>query len=322
MIDKAELVTGVRGQFKEIAIASSGGGGGLLMPRTFGEVVAFAEVMARSEHAIPRHLRGKPGACMAVTMQALRWDLDPFAVASKAYLVNDQIAYEAQLIAAVVHTRAPIKGTPEYRFDGEGAAMGCLVRCTMLDGETREYESPRVGAIPVKNSPLWKSDPKQQLGYYSIRAWARRYTPEVILGVYGRDELPTGSEAPRDVTPASDLRARFAAAPKARLPDAQGFDAGFVEAELVEATGGPETAADDAPEAGEPEAAVSEDKASVLAAFEAELTSRLDAGELVSPRDIKAVASTYGDRIDAAGCAAEAREIIARFKAELGGEVS
>ncbi|HCI98495.1 MAG TPA: hypothetical protein DHV74_02435, partial [Sulfitobacter sp.] len=45
-----------------------------------------------------------------------------------------------------------------------------------------------------------KGDPQQQLGYYSARAWARRHFPELLLGVYTREEI---EEAPsvRDVTP-------------------------------------------------------------------------------------------------------------------------
>lgn len=198
--------------FREVAIANRGGGG-MLMPQTFGDVVSFSEIMARSQHAIPRHLRDVPGACLAVTMQALRWEMDPFAVASKSYNVKDIIAYEAQLIAAVVHTRAPIKTRPNYVYSGEGADRRCTVSAVFEDGVERSYESPRIGDITVKNSPLWKSDPDQQLGYFSIRSFARRYCPEVILGVYTPEEAETfrGPDNARDVTPKPSLADRLAA---------------------------------------------------------------------------------------------------------------
>jgi len=51
----------------------------------------------------------------------------------------------------------------------------------------------------VKNSPLWKSDPDQQLGYYSARSWARRHFPELLLGVYTQEEM--AAAPPRDITP-------------------------------------------------------------------------------------------------------------------------
>ena len=191
IVEKKPSYTGVQ-------IASSASGGALL-PQTFGDVVAFAAVMARADLALPKHLRGNDGACMAVAMQAVRWGMDPFAVANKTYSVNDRLAYEAQLVAAVVHMRAGIKGRPNYEYSGEGATRKCKVICTLEDGEVREYETPAIGTITVKNSPLWKSDPDQQLGYFAIRSWARRYTPEVILGVYDRDEIAEAQ--PLNITP-------------------------------------------------------------------------------------------------------------------------
>jgi len=218
--------------YKTVPLAAIGGGG-MLAPTTFGEVVSFAELMSRSQHAIPKHLRGNPGACMAITMQALRWEMDPFAVAAKAYSVNDMIAYEAQLIAAVVHTRAPIRRRPDYSFTGAGADLRCIVSCEMQDGSTKVYESPREGDIKTKNSPLWKTDPQQQLGYYSIRSWARRHTPEVLLGVYASDELDEnrGPDQAKDVTPRPSMADRL---PGARQADA-GFSSANVDAEIASA---------------------------------------------------------------------------------------
>ena len=162
--------------------------GGNVAPRTLGEVVAFSEVMARAGAAIPAHLRGETGACLAVTMLALGWEMNPFMVAAKSYKVGDIIAYEAQLIAAVINTRAPIVGRLTYEFAGEGPTRTCTVRGEFRDGTVQSYTSPPVSQISPKNSPLWKTDQDQQLGYYSSRSWARRYSPEVILGVYDPEE--------------------------------------------------------------------------------------------------------------------------------------
>lgn len=207
----------------ETSIASvsiAAGNGSKIAPQNLGEVVRFAEVMAKGNIALPKHLRDNPGACMAVALQALEWEMSPFAVASKSYSVSDRIAYEAQLIAAVVNTRSGIKGRLRYQFDGDGDAMTCTVTGT-LDGADYVYTSPQIGRITPKNSPLWKNDPQQQLGYFSARSWARRYTPEVLLGVYDRDEIEAfGPEAAKDITPRPGLAARLATA---NGLDAEGF---------------------------------------------------------------------------------------------------
>lgn len=177
----------------------SNGNGSKVAPSDLDQVMRFADVMSTGDIALPKHLRGNKGACLAVTMQALQWEMNPFAVASKSYQVNGVISYEAQLITAVINTRSGIKGRLKYVFSGKGDNLTCTVT-GILDDTECIYISPEIRNITPKNSPLWKSDTQQQLGYYSARAWARRYCPEVMLGVYDREE----AEQIRDITPRND----------------------------------------------------------------------------------------------------------------------
>ena len=232
---------------------STGSTGAKIAPQNLAEVVKFAEVMCRADIALPKHLRGNAGACMAVSLQALDWQMNPFAVASKSYQVNGQIAYEAQLIIAVINTRSGIEGRLEYRFEGEGAEKVCIAS-GKLEGKILEVRSPKFKDITPKNSPLWKSDPDQQHCYYTGRAWGRRHTPEVILGVYDRDEVEQfqGPDNARDVTPAQpSVMARLRAAqeaPQQPEDEREGFDAAFVHSETETALTGeilPNTNSDD-----------------------------------------------------------------------------
>lgn len=170
-----------------------------LTPTDLAQAMQFAKVMSTANVGLPKYLRGDEGSCLSIVMQALRWGLDPFSVAQKSYFVSDKIAFEAQLLAAIVNTRAKIKGPLKYVFSGEGERKVCTVT-GILKGEECSNTTPTISQISPKNSPLWKSDPEQQLAYYAVRAWARRHCPEVILGVYDRDELAQS----RDVTPAYD----------------------------------------------------------------------------------------------------------------------
>lgn len=223
--------------------------GSKIAPQNLGEVVKFAEVMARADIALPKHLRGNAGACMAVALQAMEWNLSPFAVASKSYAVNGAIAYEAQLIAAVVNTRSGIKGRLKYRYEGEGPSLTCTVTGT-LDGEECTYTSPPMGSITTKNSPLWKSDPQQQLGYFAARSWARRHCPEVILGVYDRDEAEEfrGPDNAKNITPVFDPLSDEPVATQRAADEHQTFDGTFDAEEHHDALTGeilPNTNSDD-----------------------------------------------------------------------------
>lgn len=171
-----------------------------------GQLMEFAKLMAVSSAGVRKHLRGNPGACLAIVTQAVEWGMSPFAVANKSYFVNEQIAFESQLVQAVILKRAPIKGRIKFEFTGEGAQRVCRAWARLAEDpeEIVEYISPPFASITPKNSPLWKSDPDQQQCYYSGRALCRRHFPDVLLGVYADDEIevaPRGPEQARDVTP-------------------------------------------------------------------------------------------------------------------------
>lgn len=186
---------------------SAAGAGSVFVPKSMGEAMEFAKMMAVSGPMVGKSFRGNPGACLGIAMQAWRVGMDPFPFSQKAYVVSDTIAYEAQLVAAIIHTRAPIEGKPTYSYSGEGVKLSCTVSVKMIgDDEPKVMVSPEVSAITTKNSPLWKTDPRQQLAYYTIRNWARLYCPEIILGVYDVDEMEEAARAERarDITPKAD----------------------------------------------------------------------------------------------------------------------
>lgn len=188
-----------------LAVSDAAGG---LSFRNAGEMMEFAKMMAVANSGVRKHLRGNPGACLAILTQALEWGMSPFAVANKSYFVNDQIAFESQLVQAVILRRAPIKGRIKFEFTGTGPKRVCRAWARLAEDpdEIVEYISPEVGLISPKNSPLWKSDQDQQHAYYSGRALCRRHFPDVLLGVYDNDEIqpePRGPDGARDVTPRS-----------------------------------------------------------------------------------------------------------------------
>ncbi len=169
-----------------------------------------AEIMAGSRMTVPKHLQGNVGDCMAIIMQAAQWQMNPYAVAQKTHMVNNVLGYEAQLVNAVITSRAPVKERLHFEWygdwskvngkDDKSPTLGVRVSATL-----RGENAPRVIDIsmaqvgPVRNSPLWGTDPRQQIAYLATKRWARLYCPDVILGVYTPDEVIEREEL--DVTP-------------------------------------------------------------------------------------------------------------------------
>lgn len=172
------------------------------MPQSMGEAMQLATIMARSTF-VPTHCRGAEGNCLAIIMQAGRWGMDPFAVANKAYFVKDGAppAFESQLVNAVVNSSGALSGRLRVAFEGEGEALRCTVRGFLrADPSDEKVKTQSIARITTRNSPLWKSDPEQQLAYYTTRGWARLHCPEVLLGVYTPDEMEVDPERARVVS--------------------------------------------------------------------------------------------------------------------------
>lgn len=191
----------------------------------------LASVMASSKITVPSHLQGNTGDCMAICMQAAQWRMNPFAVAQKTHTTQGgQLGYEAQLVNAVVSSIAPIESRLEFEFIGEWdrilgkvaeregknggkyyvpnwnradeQGLGIKVWAT-LKGERQ----PRTAIVMLTQcwprfSTQWATDPQQQITYVAVKKWARRYCPDVILGVYTPDELEAfASPGERNITP-------------------------------------------------------------------------------------------------------------------------
>lgn len=174
------------------------------------KMLSFAEVMATSRITVPKHLQGNPGDCLAITMQAMQWGMNPFAVAQKTHVVNGMLGYEAQLVAAVINTRAPIVGRLDYEWFGDWSkvngktctddSVGVFVIARFKgEDEPRRLRMSMAQVGNVRNSPNWVNDPRQQAAYLATKKFARLHCPDVILGVYTDDELV--DVTPRDVTP-------------------------------------------------------------------------------------------------------------------------
>ncbi|MDK1187363.1 RecT family recombinase [Cronobacter sakazakii] len=198
--------------------ATVGTAAAIFSPEGLNQLVRFADLMAQSKATVPAHLAGKPADCLAVTMQAAQWGMNPFAVAQKTHVVNGALGYEAQLVNAVVSSSSLLATRLNYRWDGDWSKVSgkadkspnlTVTVWATLKGETEPRElTISMAQAGVRNSPNWEVDPRQQLAYLCTKRWARLHAPDVLLGVYTPDELEESRpRVERDITPpAADAR--------------------------------------------------------------------------------------------------------------------
>jgi hypothetical protein len=175
----------------------------LALPQTRDQMFKLAEWMAGAR-LVPRELQKSPADCLMVIQQAMRWEMDPFAVAQECSVINGRLMHSGKLVAAVINAKGNLRERLDVRYSGQGDDRKALIFGT-LQGETE----PREIEVDIKKArtknPVWQTQPDQQLFYFGARMWARRHVPELMLGVYSPDEFEDEDKIPtrpiRDITP-------------------------------------------------------------------------------------------------------------------------
>ena len=167
----------------------------------FEHMVRIAKVMGECS-LIPDSLaKDKDGAwlpaktvmanCVLVVNQAVRWNMDPFAVAQCASVVHGRLMWEGKLVQAVIETKLPaIRFKTTYQGTGMDRAIQVSAR---IDGEVRNVEGTvKDWCTRKKNGEIadaWLRQPDTMLHYRGMRQWARQWAPALMLGVYTDDEM-------------------------------------------------------------------------------------------------------------------------------------
>ncbi len=166
---------------------------------TLEEAISFASQMAKA-NLLPAHLKGSPADCLRVVMQAARWQMDPFAVADKTSVINGKMMHEGQLVMAVINARGNMSKKLNYSYVGEGDNRVLTVTGTIRgEDEPRTIELPFSLAKRINKNGQMGLNPDQQAAYIGARLWARKHTPELMMGVYTPDEIDP--DEPLNVTP-------------------------------------------------------------------------------------------------------------------------
>lgn len=180
--------------------------------KDYGQAIDFCRLISQARSGIPGFLRGNPADCLVVTTQAMRWRLDPTWTMQHAYVTKDGalLSYDSAVHSAILLASGKLAGRPRYTYTGKGEERQCKVIAAIV-GETEpfEYETPPIKTCrPPRNdkgqvmgSPLWDKDPDQQLGYYAVRNWGRRHMPELMGGVYDRDEIESVQDSTSILAP-------------------------------------------------------------------------------------------------------------------------
>lgn len=190
---------------------------------SLGNIDKFASYMANGNMMTPLHFQGKQADCFMLTMQAMQWGMNPLAVATQVYPVNGNLTYGSQLIIAIILQSGMVEPRPYYtpvgdwdnkgkclnnRFEKEDG-LGVRVGFKFIGDTSITYgETVFLSDQTTRNSPLYKTNPYQQLCYVAAKYWSRIYMPGATMGLYSESEaVPLKTDQPvveRDVSPTMD----------------------------------------------------------------------------------------------------------------------
>jgi len=169
-----------------------------LIPRTMDQAMALANMMAKAGF-LARELQ-TPGGALFVIEQAMRWNMSPFAVAMETSFIQGKPMFSGKIVAAACTSTNSISGRLDYAYEGDGEERTIIVSGIRRGDLTAKTVSVRLKDARTNNRH-WQTQPDQQLAYHGSRVWARRYTPEVMLGVLSPEEMEEDavSSEPRNV---------------------------------------------------------------------------------------------------------------------------
>lgn len=186
-------------------------------------IAVIAERMAKSG-LVPEHLRGKSNDCYLVAEQASRWEAPALSVAQCTYIVHGKLGYEGKLVHAVINASKRLVAPLFFKWEGNGPERTCTVTGTLKsDGKERTL-TIRQKDVKTTNSH-WNTIPDMMLSYRATRDWARLNMPDLMLGIYTKDELEDqplrGPDNARPVVDTDTLNKQYSDTPESDVVDAE-----------------------------------------------------------------------------------------------------
>lgn len=237
---------------EKLVVKDDGAAGYMLDTARFEQCYRIARAMA-SASLLPQHLTHQNkqplhesmivGNCFRLVNQALRWQMDPFALPDETYVVSGKLGYQGKLVAAVVNSRAGLKRPLGTIYNGgKGDDLAAVVFGSreeipkeawpllkkLANGEDGNLytDLQELGVLCIRISvgqaktsqQMWTKDPQQKLFYSGATKWARRHAPEIILGVLTDDDLDRiAASQPRHTT-VSEVTAMLTDGPSPQRP--------------------------------------------------------------------------------------------------------
>lgn len=157
---------------------------------TFQLAQRVANSLSKSK-LVPSHFQENIPDCLIALQLALRLNVDPFALMQHMSIVKGKPCIEGKFYLAILNSRSRYDGGLNFYYSGEGAKRTITASAIVKDtGEKHELSLSleEVHRIGWDSNSWWKNMPDQMLAYRAASLFAKRYCPELMLGLLTKDE--------------------------------------------------------------------------------------------------------------------------------------
>lgn len=167
----------------------------LLDTNKFDHMWRIAQMFASST-MVPEHFRKQPANVFIILQMAFRMKVDPFMALQQTCVIHGKPGMESKLAVALLNASGRINGVVKHRFTGtQGKAdWACTAYCVEADtGEViehrLEWKVVEAEGWLSKAGSKWKTDPVLMMQYRSAHRLCKLHFPEVLMGMYAKEEL-------------------------------------------------------------------------------------------------------------------------------------
>lgn len=190
-------------------------------PAEFAARIKIAEALANTQF-VPESFRGKSGDCLVALDMAARLELNPLAIFSDIYVIDNRASFSSKFLIALVNrsgrfTRIAydegVDGTAEVTYSGWGETRGqrktwkekvpnYYAVASFTEIATGEkFTSPRVdlnfaekNGWVQKSGSKWQTMPEIMCRYRAASILIKSVCPEIVMGLEWSDDLQDARE--------------------------------------------------------------------------------------------------------------------------------
>lgn len=149
-----------------------------------------------SSTIVPTSYRGEAniGNCVIALEMAQRLNAAPLMVMQNLYDVNGRPAWSSQFIIAMINNSRKYRTPIQYEIGGDGDGRYCYAWAE--DYEGNKVVGPTISVKMAKDEgwygksgSKWKTMPDVMLRYRAASFFGRLHCPDMIMGIYSRDEV-------------------------------------------------------------------------------------------------------------------------------------